>query len=258
MLERVKTKLACHNFSIFEMKSHCARCYWFNETHADLTAPTFATCLIDFLEDKWNKETRLPIVIWSDGCTNQNRNSIMANALLSFSNDYNVEIIQKFLEKGHTQMEVDSIHALIENKIHNQPIYLPSDYIKIAASARSNPSPVEQKEVVYSFTKNFAQPSLLMYESIRPGRKPGDPTVTDIRAICYKSGKISVKIHSFDNEFSDLPQRKRRNSVAKLTEFKQRHQAPLKITQTKWNHLQQLKSVIPSDCHHFYDSIKYE
>lgn len=81
------------------------------------------------------------------GCTNQNRNSIMANALLSFSNDYNVEITQKFLEKGHTQMEVDSIHAVIENKIHNQPIHLPSDFIKIAASARSNPSPIEQKEV---------------------------------------------------------------------------------------------------------------
>lgn len=253
-----KTKLACHNFSVYDMKSGSARCYWFNETQADLCAPTFASCVIDFLKDKWNKDTKIPIVIWSDGCTNQNRNSIMANALLSFSNDYDVEITQKFLEKGHTQMEVDSIHAVIENKIHNQPIHLPSDFIKIAASARSNPSPIEQKEVTFDFVKNFSQRKLLMYNSIRPGSKTGDPVVTDIRAIKYKSGNISVKIKSFDNDFFDLPQRKRRNEVASLSEFQQSHQAPLKITHTKWNHLQDLKAVIPSDCHPFYDSLPYE
>lgn len=178
-----KTKLACHNFSIYEMRSHCARSYWFNETQADLTAPTFASCVVDFLKDKWNSEEKTPIVIWSDGCTNQNRNAIMANALLSFSKEYGVEITQKFLEKGHTQMEVDAVHAMIENKIHNQPIHLPSDYIRLAASARSIPSPIDQKELTYKFVKNFAQLDLQMYDSIRPGKKPGDPVVTDIRAI---------------------------------------------------------------------------
>lgn len=85
-----------------------------------------------------------------------------------------------------------------------------------------------------------------------------DPVVTDIRAIKYKYGNISVKVKSFDNDFFDLPQRKRRNEVASLSEFQQSHQAPLKITHTKWNHFQNLKAVIPSDCHPFYDSLRYE
>ncbi|XP_022197121.2 uncharacterized protein LOC111054395 [Nilaparvata lugens] len=253
-----KTKLVCHNFSIYEMKSHFAKSFWFNETQADLSASTFASCVIDFLENRWNKDEKTPIVIWSDGCTSQNRNVIMANALLSFSKEHDVEIQQKFLEKGHTQMEVDSIHAMIENKINNQPIHLPSDYIRLAACARSNPSPIEQKELTYDFVKNFAKADLLMYDSIRPGRKPGDPVVTDIRVIRYKDGEISVKTKSFDNEFLAIPQRKRRNTVAKLAQFKQLHKEPLKITKTKWTHLQQLKSVIPTDCHPFYDTIAYE
>lgn len=60
-----------------------------------------------------------------------------------------------------------------------------------------------------------------MYNSIRPGSKTVDPVVTDIRDIKYKSGNISVKIKSFDNDFFDLPQRKRRNEVASLSEFQQ-------------------------------------
>lgn len=54
-----------------------------------------------------------PIIIYSDGCTYQNRNAIMANALLSLSKDYHMTIIQKYLVKGHTQMECDSVHATI-------------------------------------------------------------------------------------------------------------------------------------------------
>ena len=56
------------------------------------------------------------IVIYSDGCTNQNRNSTLSNTLLNISILANITIIQKFLEKGHTQMEADSMHSTIERK----------------------------------------------------------------------------------------------------------------------------------------------
>lgn len=88
---------------------------WFNETQADLSADTFATCLIDYLLEHF--EEGKPIIVWSDGCTSQNRNSILANALLTFSNEKKVEVTQKFLVKGHTQMQVDSIHSLIERRL---------------------------------------------------------------------------------------------------------------------------------------------
>lgn len=94
-----KTKLCCHNFTIYNLATHDAVCYWFTESQADLSANTFTSCLISFLKEKWPAGSGKPINVWSDGCTNQNRNAVMSNGLLSFSREYNVEITQKFFQK---------------------------------------------------------------------------------------------------------------------------------------------------------------
>ena len=39
-----------------------------------------------------------------------------------------LEIEQIILEKGHTMMEVDSVHSTLE-RMFNPPIYSPSDYL---------------------------------------------------------------------------------------------------------------------------------
>lgn len=54
----------------------------------------------------------------------------MANALLDFTIQNGVEVIQKYLVKGHSQMEGDSVHASIERKLKKRDIYLPSNFIK--------------------------------------------------------------------------------------------------------------------------------
>lgn len=47
----------------------------------------------------------------------------------------------------------------------------------------------------FDFVKDYAEKSTLMYDSIRPGKKTGDPTVNDIRVIKYSpDGRIQVKI----------------------------------------------------------------
>jgi len=62
--------------------------------------------------------TRLPdsvdeVIIYSDTCGGQNRNRHMAALLLYAVQMTKLKIInQKFLERGHTYMEVDSMHAL--------------------------------------------------------------------------------------------------------------------------------------------------
>lgn len=48
----------------------------------------------------------------------------------------------------------------------------------------------------------------MVYNSMRIGKKPGDPTVTDIKAIQYlPTGEIMYKL-SFDVDFVNLLQRK--------------------------------------------------
>lgn len=249
-----KTKLCVHNFTVYDLCSHQARCYWFSETEADLTANTFATCIVNYLLDK--ADGSKPIIIWSDGCGYQNRNSIVSNALLSLSKELNVQIEQKFLEPGHTQMEADSVHAQIEKKIKNKPIHLPSDYIRFTKEAKVN-NPYEVKEVSYDFIKNYGQKETQKYTSIRPGKKAFDPTVNDIKAIKYSpDGIIRVKLE-FDHTYIELPTRGKRN-VYKLSDFPQLRQSPIKLCARKWSDLQQLKSVIPKDCHLFYDHLPHE
>ena len=59
------------------------------------------------------------VIIWSDGCTYQNRNSTLSSAILHTLHGGQKpnlkEVHQKYLTRGHTQMEVDSIHAATES-----------------------------------------------------------------------------------------------------------------------------------------------
>lgn len=53
--------------------------------------------------------------MYSDTCGGQNRNQFVAAALLYSVKNLPIDFIeQKFLESGHTYMEVDSMHACIE------------------------------------------------------------------------------------------------------------------------------------------------
>lgn len=104
------TKLAVHNFTMYNLATQEAVCCLCDETKSDVVASTFASCVVDTLT-KQLKDRILPVILYSDGCNYQNRNVVMANALLSLAINTDVTITQTVLEKGHTQMECDSVHS---------------------------------------------------------------------------------------------------------------------------------------------------
>lgn len=248
-----KTKLSVHNFTVYNIVTKHCTCYWFDETQADLQSSTFVSFVFDYIKRFLNDGK--PIIIYSDGCTYQNRNNIMSNALLRLSEELKVTIEQKFLVKGHTQMECDSVHANIERKLKNRKIFLPSDYIRACEQSRTSTEKYVTKLVNHTFFSNFNKNHV--YSSIRPGRKTGDPTVTDVRALKYSEQKIFFKLN-FDSEYEELPQRTRKNISPNNSEYDRLHTQRIKIKKTKYDHLQQLKSVIPEDCWSFYDNLPYE
>lgn len=69
----------------------------------------------------------------------------------------------------------ESVHAAIERKLRNIPIYLPSDILEASQLEK-----YEVKQLSLDFVKDYAEKSTLMYDNIRPGKKTGDPTVNDI------------------------------------------------------------------------------
>lgn len=249
-----KTKLCCHNFTVYENTTHKATCYWFDETAADMTASTFASCLIKFLTAN-NDGTGTPIIFYSDGCTYQNRNNILANALLQFAMKNNVEIMQKFLVVGHTQMPCDSVHAMIEKYSKKREVYMPYDYIRFTREARSDPFPYDVVEIHHTDIKDYRK--FLRYSSIRPGKCKNEPTVTDIRALFYKpDGQILYKLH-FDDLWNVLPQPMKEIEPS-FIEYPSLYRQPRKIKLEKYKHLQELKKIVPNVFHHFYDNLVHE
>ncbi|CAG4940469.1 unnamed protein product [Colias eurytheme] len=138
-----KTKLKVHNYTIYNMKNKEAACYIWHEGNGGLESDVFASNLTKHLKNDIDKFNPTKIILWSDGCGYQNRCLTLANALLDLAIENNVIIEQKYLEVGHTQMEVDSIHSVIEKKLRGRKrdIFVPADNVSIIKSARQDPEP---------------------------------------------------------------------------------------------------------------------
>lgn len=125
-------KLACHNFTMYNLASNAVVCYVWHEGEGGMEGSCFASCIVDFLNTELSEvERNKPIIFYSDGCSAQNRNSLLSNTLLHYCITNDCEIIQKYLVKGHSQMECDSVHATIENRKRNREMFSPSNYVQI-------------------------------------------------------------------------------------------------------------------------------
>lgn len=249
-----KTKLKVHNFSIFNLCSTDCMNNWWHEGEGGMDSSIFTTCAIDYFIANCNDN--LPIIVWSDGCGYQNRNQILSNALLDYAVRYKKTVQQKFLVKGHTQMEVDNVHALIENKLKKRNIDLPSDYIKATEEARLT-LPLKARLLHHGDFRNYDDSRLFRYNSIRPGKGSGDDTVQDLRLLHYDpNGEISFKT-DFDDDLKPLPRRPKTPTCG-YEKIEALYMEELKISAKRYKDLQDLKVVLPAKTHGFYDNLKHE
>ena len=246
-----KTKLQVHNLTFYNKKTQEGFCYVWDETQGDLNSDTFAylhyTHFHKYLESHPEVKT---IIVWSDGCGYQNKNNTVSNSFLHLSMEKNVTIVQKYLTKGHTQMECDSMHSTIERQIRGN-VYTPNDYAALMLNARRNPFPYIVEELIFS---DFEKLSAEYLSSIRPGRVAGDATVSDIRGLLYEpQGVVHFKL-KFSDGWEALPQRinKRVTPV-----WVQRFSSRLSIKQRKFQDLQALKVVLPKNKHSFFDNLPH-
>ena len=247
-----KTKLQTHNFTLYDLTTNDGYCYVWDETNGNLASNSFAWLQYShfkrFLEENPHVKT---LIIWSDGCGYQNRNSVVANAYLYLAKEMDVTIIQKYLVPGHTQMECDSMHSTIERQIVG-PVFAPTDYVTLMRSARKSPRPYHVQHLTHDFFKEGFES--LYVTSIRPGRRVGDPQVHDLRVLKYTKEGIQFKIAHNEDNLEPLPQRIR--DVAGIV-LKQSFPNRLSIKKRKYDDLQSLKSVVPQDYHNFYDTLSF-
>lgn len=74
-----RTKLKIHNFSIYNLKDKEGYCYLWDELEGGLNADEFSSIIGHFVMNEVDSSKYNHIIFYSDGCTYQNRNGILAN-----------------------------------------------------------------------------------------------------------------------------------------------------------------------------------
>ncbi|KAL4714762.1 hypothetical protein ACJJTC_002621 [Scirpophaga incertulas] len=120
-MEEVLNSADNHNLCFYDNITKDGYCFVWNESEGGLNAEEFASIWTYFIEkeilSKVENKTDLQVIIYSDGCGYQNRNVTLSNALLNLAVKNQITITQKYLEVGHTQMELDAMHSSIERKM---------------------------------------------------------------------------------------------------------------------------------------------
>ncbi len=246
-------KLQVHDFTIYRLHDHDVSLYMWRERSGGVTCNEFVSCVTDYI-------SKLPqnvssVVLISDGCSYQNRNKTMSSSLRDIARLRNIVIEQIILEKGHTMMEADSVHSVLDRMFKTAQIYSPQDYLCLMRQARPK-QPYNVVSVDHAFFKNYDDCATNL-ASVRPGCKPGDATVTDIRAFQYlPSGDIMYKLnHSEEwSELCVLRSSRRNNNASHVGPL---YENPLPITAAKYAHLQQMISLMPAEYHDFYRSLPH-
>lgn len=245
-----KQKLQVHNFTIYELNKGDVHLYVWHEANGGVSSNEFTSCIIHYLSTAIS-ETYKHVVLISDGCNYQNRNKILASALSDLAKTKSIIIEQLILEKGHTMMEADSVHATLE-QYFKPPINAPSDYIARMRLARPK-QPYNVNVVDFNFFLKYEDLATNL-SSLRPGKKTGDPTVTDIRQLRYlPNGEICFQL-GYAGEWNPLPQRRKPGTSVP----KKMYCSELPIAESKFRHLQELRSVIEKDHHAFYNALKFK
>jgi len=108
-------KLSVYNFTLYNQVTGDGFGMLWNETQVQRGANKIGSALYLYLKEYLPPDVK-HIVIASDSTVSQNRNQFLTcMLLLAVQTLQTVETIeQKFLETGHTHMEVDGMHATID------------------------------------------------------------------------------------------------------------------------------------------------
>lgn len=192
------------------------------------------------------------LILWSDSCTPQNRNSIMSAALQCFldSNEsFNLrQIDQKFSEAGHGLVqEVDCAHSVIERHLRNKFIHSPTALLKEISEIPEN----KLKFVVISMKET----DYFDYHLIAYAYKYSTVPFTQVKQLTYQKHekKLLVKLDfskSFLEKSIDL---KPRSTVdvenpAQLTLVS-------KLSADKISDIRSMFAIMPNSDRIFYENL---
>ena len=139
--------MSVYNFTIYDPATNNGFCFLWHEAEGQRGANEIGSVLYIYLKECLKSSVK-HVVITTDSTVSQNRNHLVAGMLLLAAQTLPLESIeQKFLETGHTYMEVDSMHATIDSYRKNLKVYSPLEWpVILQLARRSQPYIVREIE----------------------------------------------------------------------------------------------------------------
>ena len=132
-----KRKLSVYNFTIFDITRHEGFCYVWTENDANRGSNEVASCLYDYMSKRVACLGVNEFLLWSDNCAGQNRNKHVFAMYVYASDKLKINIKHSFLEVGHTQNQVDSVHAAIERHAKGRQIFTHNEWCEIIKNSKT-------------------------------------------------------------------------------------------------------------------------
>ncbi|XP_075156569.1 uncharacterized protein LOC142229878 [Haematobia irritans] len=255
-----KRPLWTFNLTIHDGETNMASCFIWNETIAKRGANEISSCIFKFLKKIPNYVKH--IILYSDSCPGQNRNSyICAMFEQVLLENPNFEIIDhKFLVVGHTHMECDTVHSQIEKKKRKcvNCIHHPHDWATLISTTSHKYSAVEMAQEEFFDFGTLLKDKYSWTNKNNSGDKFQWKDVRWLRYESSKLGTIQYKLSlNMDEEFKDLVITRRGKKKIDV-ELNQCYSGPLPISLNKKRDLQSILPFISAEFHDFYNNLLSE
>lgn len=257
-----KRQLWTFNFTVHDLVTNQPYCYMWSEVDARRGGNEIASCLLQHLNSVGDNTKH--VVFYSDNCTGQNKNSmVLAMFSILMSNTENIEIIDhKFLVSGHTHMECDADHALIERKKKRTAIniHVPHDWYQFirTVGTKHNFLVTEMTQnKFYDFGKIL--PTKFMMRKVDKDKNKFIWRNVQWLRYTKKFGTVLYKNSLTEDEpFKTLNIKRRGVNNVSLLDLPRCYSAPLKISKEKKKDLLDLLQFIDPTLHNFYLNISDE
>lgn len=263
-----KRKLWTLNYTLFDSSDNSVHCMMWDESKAGRGGEEISSAILKWAESVIPTSDVNETTLWSDNCYGQNKNIAIIMCFFFIMQKYpQIKCVNiKYLLKGHTHMEADTIHALIERKrkkLNNMTILTPWDWQQLVRQCSRN-----------YYVHNMEQEDFKQFNTLFTGKNA--PFIHRKKNVEKEKVLLSTCVHiqvrqenigmiylksSFDGEFDavDLNRMKRRSG--RLEDGRPRFPThlPVKsavpISQQKFNDLISLLPYVPSVCHAFYKNL---
>jgi hypothetical protein len=259
-----KRKLWTYNFTIFDSSNNTVHCVMWDESKGARGGNEMASGLLKWADSVIPNSDIEEITIWTDNCYGQNKNKSIVMAFFWILKSYPQikRINQKFLLKGHTHMEADTVHAHIEKKrkkVPNMTILTPWDWQQLVRQT-STKYTVHNMEL-----SDFKKLEVLFTGKEAPfvTRKTDSEKQPILMSTCVHLqvrqetvGKLFFKV-SFDDDFRecDMIRFRRQKEIRWPTALPSISQGLIPISKAKYDDLMSLLPYLPTVCHSFYKDL---